>query len=342
MKKRKKKTKKIFKTIIGIFLLITAICFGIYGYFRYKKEKEEDLEALNIYNDIEDNVLYVDTDVNDLKINWELLKDYNVVGWIIAGKNISFPIVRYENNSYYLYRLYDGTYNANGSIFMDCSNDGNFTDLNTVIYGHKVRGSAMFGPLINLLEYSDENIKQFDIYLPDGTKHVYDIFSVAKVKADGYAYVYKFGTLENFRGYKEQLRDNSQYDMDIELTDSKTVLLSTCDSGSAYGNRIVVIGQETEVRKVQEAASWYKKRDCMEVNSKSARCILKNNGYYILYKDKAIRCLKENADDMLSDKSKTIISLVEYTETEDFLEYEELNGEIKTYQILDIYSYEIK
>lgn len=344
IKRQKKKTIGIFKKSIGLFFIILAIIFGTVGFIQYEKEKKEDTKALAVYNEIEEIALNINTnvDTNDLIINWNILKEYDVVGWIIAGDDISFPIVQSNNNSYYLYRLYDGTYNANGSIFMDCASSNDFTDLNTIIYGHRMRSGTMFGPLVELLEYSDDNIKEFDIYLPDGTRHIYDIYSTTKVKADGYAYTYQFGSLENFREYKEKLKANAQYDTGIETTDAKTVMLSTCDSGSYYGNRIVILGQEKEVRQVQDPASWYVKKDCIEINSKNSTCIIKNNKYYILYNNIAIRCLKENADDIFSDKSKTIVAIVEYIETDEFLTYEEIDGNIKEYQVFDIYNYEIK
>lgn len=343
MRKRSNKNNKK-GTCIGFIIVVAAIVTGVIGFLKYRQEKEEDLEALAVYSEIKEITLSIDTETNEnnLIINWDKLKEYNVVGWIRAGNDISFPIMQSNDNSYYLYRLYNGTYNANGSIFMDCECNSDFSDLNTIIYGHRMRGGAMFGPLYDLLDYKEENIKEFEIYLPDGTKHLYDIYSVTKVKADGYAYTNKFGSLESFTEYKYHLKEESQYDTGVETTDAKTVLLSTCDVGSSYGNRIVILGQEKKITQVQEAADWYKKKNTIEINSKKATCIKNNDSYYILYNDIAIRCLKDNIESIFYDSEKTIIILIEYIDTNEYLNHEEINGNITKYKIYDIYNYDIK
>ena len=41
----------------------------------------------------------------------------------------------------------DGTYNANGSLFIDYNNAWDFSDQLTVIYGHHMKSGQMFGSL---------------------------------------------------------------------------------------------------------------------------------------------------------------------------------------------------
>lgn len=68
--------------------------------------------------------------------------------WLWAGEtDIDYPVMQAADNDYYLTHLYDGTYNHNGSIFIDYRNTGVLTDGNTVLYGHNMQNGGMFNPL---------------------------------------------------------------------------------------------------------------------------------------------------------------------------------------------------
>lgn len=81
-------------------------------------------------------------------VDFEALKQVNedVVGWIYCpGTPINYPIVQAEDNDYYLYRLINGKENKCGTLFMDFRNASDFSDWNTLIYGHNMNNDSMFG-----------------------------------------------------------------------------------------------------------------------------------------------------------------------------------------------------
>ena len=85
------------------------------------------------------------------EVDFEALREINsqVVGWIyIEGTAINYPVVRGTDNSYYLDRLFDGTKNKAGSIFMDYRNSPDLSDRNTVLYGHHLQSGAMFHDIV--------------------------------------------------------------------------------------------------------------------------------------------------------------------------------------------------
>ena len=80
-------------------------------------------------------------------VDFEALREINsdVVGWIfIEGTNINYPVVQGRDNSYYMNRLFDGSTNGAGSIFMDYRNEADMSCRNTILYGHHMKNGTMF------------------------------------------------------------------------------------------------------------------------------------------------------------------------------------------------------
>ena len=129
--------------IIGILLiLIFLIVFFSCLYFLLKdffelKESDEDTKEL-----IEDAIeIIADTEDEDVKtsIDWNWLKSTNqdIIGWIeIEGTNINYPILKDNDNLYYLKHSYNQKYNSNGSIFT--LDNKPFEIEETLIYGHNM------------------------------------------------------------------------------------------------------------------------------------------------------------------------------------------------------------
>ncbi len=85
-----------------------------------------------------------------VSVDFEALKGENpdVVGWLCCEDTpINYPILQAQDNDYYLQRLMNGTSNANGSIFMDYRNSSDFSDWNSILYGHNMQNGAMFGTI---------------------------------------------------------------------------------------------------------------------------------------------------------------------------------------------------
>ena len=73
----------------------------------------------------------------------------DVKAWLeLPGTVIQYPVAQGEDNSYYLKHLYDGTANKVGCLFIDYENAEDFSDNNTIIYGHNMRDGSMFSTLV--------------------------------------------------------------------------------------------------------------------------------------------------------------------------------------------------
>ena len=97
-----------------------------------------------------------------LQVDFESLQSINpeVIAWIqIPALDISYPVAKGTDNAYYLHHMINGETNKSGSIFMDYHNQEDFTDRNTIIYGHNMRDGSMFG---TLEKYQDPGV--YDVY----------------------------------------------------------------------------------------------------------------------------------------------------------------------------------
>lgn len=62
-----------------------------------------------------------------ISVDFDALRQQNgdVVAWLYgADTGLNYPVVQADDNDYYLYRLLDGSYNKNGTLFVDARVQG--------------------------------------------------------------------------------------------------------------------------------------------------------------------------------------------------------------------------
>ncbi len=62
---------------------------------------------------------------------------------------INYPVVQGDDNSFYLHHVLYKSYSYPGTIFIDSESDPEFSQKNSIIYGHNMKNSTMFAALIN-------------------------------------------------------------------------------------------------------------------------------------------------------------------------------------------------
>ncbi len=189
--------------------------------------------------------------VPPLAVDWDQLAAINsdIVGWIYvdALPSISYPILQTGDNDYYLHHTFRREALFAGSIFMDYYNKRDFSDPNTIVYGHNMRNGSMFGRLSDL-----ENPKvcgadpYFWILTPEAD-YRYEIYSVMEtpVESDVYSFFAENGT-EAFLDWEKQMKAGSCVEREVPLSNlDLTVTLSTCTGDST--TRCVVMGRRVWV-----------------------------------------------------------------------------------------------
>ncbi len=171
----------------------------------------------------------------------------DIVGWLrIRALDISYPVVQSEDNDFYLHRTFEKTDNFAGCLFVNCENNPDLTDQNTVIYGHNMKNGSMFGKLKLFREEGTfEKSKYFWIFAPDFI-YEYRIFSACVVDKTGLTYQTGFND-EEFRAFIEHAFTNSEVDTSgVEVTqDDRIVTLSTCTGDDA--TRFTVMGKLVQI-----------------------------------------------------------------------------------------------
>lgn len=240
----RKKGNKVLILLIFCLLLVFVQAAGklFHAYLRYQKG-DQTYEQLQEYvketeESTEKEPEKSEESVGDtyLQVDFTGLKAINpdVIAWIqIPALDISYPVVQGDDNAYYLHHLFTGESNINGSIFVDYHNQPDFTDQNTIVYGHNMKNGSMFGTLdaYNKREVFEQH-PEFYIYLP-GKILEYRIFSCYAGRTGSEGYIYRFPEEEDFQTFLDRVSSYAAYDTGTELVvTDKVVTLSTCVSSN--------------------------------------------------------------------------------------------------------------
>ena len=218
-----------------VFLLIPVLLIGL-GAILLFDALSTYREGAALYEGIEEEVTTVEE--NALTIDWETLLAENpdIVGWIRLDPDISYPVVRGDDNDEYLRTGIDGEYNVGGSIFMDSRNTS-WTDPHILVYGHHMRNNTMFGKL-DLYQDSDfaKEHREITVYTPEHTYH-YRLSCIMKDTDGSYAYT-MFDT-DDFDNYFSYCSPKALW-MAEDETEGPILTLSTCIGASGGLDRLLL------------------------------------------------------------------------------------------------------
>ena len=173
----------------------------------------------------------------------------NVVGWItIPGTRIDYPFMQAEDNDQYLDTDINGDYLFAGSIFLDYRCLPDLSLYNSVIYGHNMNNSSMFGTLPSFRDSEFfEQITEGMVYLEE-TEYRLEIFAcILTNNYDGMVYNSLQNTSEEKTDFLQHIKDNATQYREIGVSENDRFLtLSTCSYEFADA-RTVVIGRLAEI-----------------------------------------------------------------------------------------------
>lgn len=249
----------IFRIVLMILLIFTTSIYIISKIHSYHNQKTED----EVKNLVEENIVTTPIEeetqvapetnnnqtenentkteepkkieVKKYKKDFKKLQEVNseFVTWLtVPNTSISYPVVKHKDNDYYLNHSFDKSYNISGWIFMDYRNKGDFSDQNTIIYGHDSYSTTMFGTLKNILKKSWYT-KNKTITLESSNKKITaEIISIYTINNTN-DYIGVVFSEKEFEIFIDKIVKRSIYNFNNKpTTNEKIVTLSTCYNDS--------------------------------------------------------------------------------------------------------------
>lgn len=252
------------KTIITAvwLLLIGSICVIVFSGYKLKESLQIYAEGDQSYENLKERVRrqesssssdYIEVyepgaepakDIPTVSIDFEALKKINsdAAAWLYCPDTvIDYPVMRAHDYDWYLHHLPDGTYNANGTLFVDYNCPEDFSGSLSIIYGHHMKSGGMFG---TLTEYKAQDYyKQHPnlyLYTEQGNYRIdlkYGcVISAGEWRSRAFMYEVNRKALLSYASSKTTFESSAEY------TDrDRFLVLSTC-SYEFDDARYVVIG----------------------------------------------------------------------------------------------------
>lgn len=242
MRKRKDKSKSWI--LLAFAILVSVMSFMKLGkiYMEYyRSENEYDNLRNRVQISIPDTKERLDGEEVYFRVDFESLQRENpdCIGWIcFPNLDISYPVMQGKDNNEYLRKTFSGESASAGSIFIDSTNDADFSDKNTLVYGHNMKDESMFG-LLKKYKEGDffQNNSGFYICTPDACDY-YDIFSCHLSKKDEMENFLQteFGEEQTFQEFVNAVKERSIYDTRVKVDVKQNIVtLVTCGTaGNEY------------------------------------------------------------------------------------------------------------
>jgi len=270
--KKKKKSKLIY--IILLFMLASggALMYFGYDYFLYWRDGREAQNQTDAVVDIfqdqmddisglvatsphtwgigatEEQLPTISIENSPLDSARELANNPDIIGFLyIEGTNVNNVILHGSDNYFYLHRDMFGNHNINGSVFMDFRNSPDFTDQNTIIYGHNMNNGTMFHDVRFYMQYEFFRTHPHIKVITDEKVFIYEIFSAFSTRVD-HAYRMDFDYIqvffeddEEFGDLIEEMTRRSVHNTGIIASaDDRILVLSTCTNVNRNTRYVVV------------------------------------------------------------------------------------------------------
>lgn len=167
----------------------------------------------------------------------------DVVAWIyVEGTNINYPVAVGEDNQYYVSAMIDGKYNPAGSIFMDYRNARDFSDANTIFYGHNMNNGTMFHDICLYKNQKYYDAHPIGLVMTPEKNYWFEIVAGYTAELSEGAWQREFVSYEGARSWLEDAQSRSGFVSEAEYGEGdRFITLSTC-SHDVIDARFILLG----------------------------------------------------------------------------------------------------
>lgn len=231
-----KRIVKLMNSTVNIAVLVLLLLLLVYGsYSMWDSHQVFQVADANQY------AMYKPT--NEEVEGFEELKAINgeVIAWLtIYGTTIDYPVAQADNNSKYVNTDIKGKYSLSGALFLDYGNAPDFSDFNSIIYGHHMDKQVMFGGIESFDDKTYFDERRYGNLFHNDKEHGLEFFAFLHVDAYDSA-IYNVTVKDDRRQqFIDDLYEKAKNTRDIGVTiDDNILLLSTCTSDSTNGRHIL-------------------------------------------------------------------------------------------------------
>jgi sortase B len=236
-----KKRKTILIICICVFLL-SIIAFG--AYILPPLLSGDDTSPDSSYNDVSSETSEPEPELADNPIDFKTLKEQSpdIYAWIkVPGTKVDYPVLRSNDKpeNFYLDHDENGKYRFAGCIYSQMYNSDDFTDPNTILYGHNMNNGSMFASLHSFRKASFFNENEYIYIYTPGHILTYRIYAAYRYDNRHLLYAFDFSDKQVFADYIEMTKNPKSTIVnvrrDVEVTaDDRIITLSTCITNSNY------------------------------------------------------------------------------------------------------------
>lgn len=241
-----------------IYLVVELLCAAVFFYaaaqiyfaFQDYHQAEKEYDALS---EKAVTVREIPADEKDENNGTEIQKYYvdldavktenpDTAGWIILpDSKINYPIVKSKDNEDYLRTSFEGNPATAGTIFIEKNCRADFSDQNTIIYGHNMRNGSMFRALNDLTDREFfENHRIFLLSTGEELEEYGIISCYETTTEDSSSWQISFPSDAEYELWLKNMAKRCRYDCMPYDAEKNTVTLSTCRGKSGGPGRFIV------------------------------------------------------------------------------------------------------
>lgn len=264
MKQRKKELSK--NKIIAIICCIVAACCLIYllADFMQKRSNEQSYEqmrssaATETIEIVEAEVIPEATEMEAVYCtpvyDFEELcaQNADIYAWILVpGTKVDYPVFQSETDNYYLDHNMDGSGGYPGTVYTNKCNAKDFSNYNTVLYGHNMGNGTMFGSLHSFEDETFFNENDSIVVYTKEKRLTYQIYAAVKFSDEYIPAYYNVNTAEGMMEFLEALgvcmdEPQSHQRSGVTITEEDRIItLSTCVKNER-SHRYLIVGKLIE------------------------------------------------------------------------------------------------
>lgn len=243
------------RAIVQSFILVFMVCI----FSGCEKAEESSVAQSSTSIPISSSVAPEPEPIYESPIDFFELVNQNIdiCAWItIDGTNIDYPVTRTDDNAFYLKHDAYGNAYAGGALFIDMSNNPDFTSPLTLMYGHYMPDGTIFTQLHLYKDeafFKENNI--IKVYLPNNC-FTYEIIAAFPHGTENFLYNRDFTRQEEMQWLFDYINskeveqpDETVLNMDTVTTQDQILMLSTCDNNG--GSRYLVAAKLIEKAKTE-------------------------------------------------------------------------------------------